>query len=530
MYLLTLIGAAAMFAANPSTPVKSNTSTATCWSRWETTLHSGKQYVAPCVDVRVRVDFAGPKNAQFHTYAFWDGGDEYRLRAAFPKPGAWNWRTDCSDATNKGLHQRGGSVRVSAYRGKNALMTHGFPRVSADHRYLCQADGTPFLWIGDTAWAGAGFAKDADWAGYLRDRVAKRFTVIQVGTAQDWGGPTDALGNPPFLNNDVNQPNPAFWRGYEQRIQAANDAGMVVMLVGLMEPRTRYPSVDTACAFARYLVARLHGNAVIFSPSFDSVYMEMADRVGEAVRDATHVHLITQHPGTPCGDPTQTFAERYFDQTYMDFSSVQSGHNEGNREKCARQAMEWNLHLYRRQPTKPIVNLEAMYDTEGRDNPIAFTGDDSRSLGWRSLLSGAVGYTYGTEIYLWHTDPAKPDYWRRTKALPSSDQITHLHDFFCSLPWWKLTPAPERVLNQPSAYTLHSCFALTADMKTGVAYLPADQQIELDMTGMRTGMRARWYNPRVGKYVSASFSIAQGTTQHFNGPGQGDWVLLITSK
>src|ERR1017187_3481995 len=39
--------------------------------------------------------------------------------------------------------------------------------------------------------------------------------------------------------------------------------------------------------------------------------------------------------------------------------------------------MEWNLHLYRRQPPKPVVNLEAMYDTEGRNNPAAFVADDA---------------------------------------------------------------------------------------------------------------------------------------------------------
>jgi hypothetical protein len=241
----------------------------------------------------------------------------------------------------------------------------------------------------------------------------------------------------------------------------------------------------------------------------------------------TQVHLITQHPGTPSGQATQIFAERYFDQPYLAFAGVQSGHNGGNRELCARQAMEWNLHLYRRQPAKPVVNLEAMYDTEGRDDPRAFTGDDARSLGWRSLLSGAAGYTYGTDLYQWRCDAAKGDDWRRAMALPSSRQMTALHDFFARLPWWKLIPAPERVRNQPAAWTRRSCFAVTDDLSMGVAYVPAQADVELDCTGMGPDLRVRWYNPREGRFEGPEIVAPQAAVQRFRPPGPADWALEL---
>jgi hypothetical protein len=43
-----------------------------------------------------------------------------------------------------------------------------------------------------------------------------------------------------------------------------------VLLVGLMEPVSRYPESSKACRFAQNIIARLFGNFVIFSPSFDS--------------------------------------------------------------------------------------------------------------------------------------------------------------------------------------------------------------------------------------------------------------------
>ena len=43
-------------------------------------------------------------------------------------------------------------VEVSPYEGNNPLYRRGFLRVSENRRYLVYGDGTPFLWIGDTAW------------------------------------------------------------------------------------------------------------------------------------------------------------------------------------------------------------------------------------------------------------------------------------------------------------------------------------------------------------------------------------------
>ena len=67
---------------------------------------------------------------------------------------------------------------------------------------------------------------------------------------------------------------------FERKIQRANEAGFVVALVGLMEPVDRYPESAAACLFARHMVARLFGNFVIFSPSFDSRFIPLADEVG----------------------------------------------------------------------------------------------------------------------------------------------------------------------------------------------------------------------------------------------------------
>jgi hypothetical protein len=500
------------------------------WARWETVLRSTRAYENPCRDVVLRVTYTGPTGQVQRAYGFWDAGDMFKIRCAFPAPGLWNWRTECSDTANAGLHAQTGTVSVTPYRGGNPLYRHGFLRVSANRRYLCYADNTPFLWMGDTAWVGPMKSTETDWESYLADRVSKHFTVIQIGPAPWWAGKQDTAGNSPFIGEGISRLNPAFWQAYERRVQRANEQGLFVLMVGVMEPTTRYPAAEDACLFARQIVARLNGNFIAFSPSFDSGYRPLGDEVGETIRDASSVHLITEHPGTTTGKPVNTIAETYFDRPYLDFAGDQTGHNGGNRELCARQALEWNLHLSRREPHKPVINLEAMYDTEGGT---AFKAYDARSLGWRSWLSGAMGYTYGTDLYHWETDPTKADYWRKAMSLPSSRQMTCLHDFLAGIDWWRLEPANGLVRNPPAEYLHRPALARTARGDLAIAYLPDGDEVTIGLSELPAPVMARWIDPTNGNCTAVGgLPFPNKGDRHFvppgrNAAGAGDWVLVL---
>jgi hypothetical protein len=209
------------------------------WQRWERALISTRSYPNPYADVTLRVIYTGPGNRIMRAYGFWDGADTFRIRCAFPVPGAWRWETECSDTTNTGLHQQRGQVEVSEYRGENALYSHGFPRVSDNRRHLAYADGTPFLWLGDTAWAVPHRASDEEWEAYLADRRAKHFTLVQVAPAPAWAGETNRQGQRPFTDKACTQWNPACWQSFERKMQRANEQGMVVLLVGVASARLR---------------------------------------------------------------------------------------------------------------------------------------------------------------------------------------------------------------------------------------------------------------------------------------------------
>lgn len=505
------------------------------WQRWEHTLTSTKDRANQYADAILRVRYAGPDGRTIDAFGFWDGDRTFRIRCAFPAPGLWRWETECSDATDSGLHGQRGTLSVEPYRGENPLYRHGFLRVSEDRRYLVHADGTPFLWMGDTAWAAPYRANDSEWETYLDDRAAKRFSLIQVVTPPRWG-PVDWRGEAPFDDDDLSRWNPAFWQAFERKVERVNATGLVLFLVGLMEPVRRYPPTDRACLFARNIVARLFGNGVIFSPSFDSRPTPLAHEVGRAAREATAVHLITQHPGTGGGTPAPTFALYYADQAYMDFVAVQSGHNNGDRTRCARQAIDWVLHLYRREPRKPVINVEAMYDGRGER---AWQAVDVRGLGWRSWLSGSMGYTYGAGdtppkvpqgsggIWRWVTDATKYDYWEKALQWESAVQMKYLRDFFAGFEWWRLEPAHELIRNQPGEVARRMVIATLPGRTMAVAYLPDNAAIELDVSGFPAPLVAQWFDPIRGDTTHLPGRIPNQGVQRFTPPTPGEWVLIL---
>jgi len=72
-------------------------------------------------------------------------------------------------------------------------------RVADNHRFFVKADGTPFFWLGDTAWSIFNHPTPAEVDVYLDDRAAKGFTVIQgVMALWDYSYRANPDGQMPF--------------------------------------------------------------------------------------------------------------------------------------------------------------------------------------------------------------------------------------------------------------------------------------------------------------------------------------------
>lgn len=533
---LLLIGSLALFGCQLAPPSATEpASTAVQWQRWEGALTAQRPPAQPYAGVSIDVRFTGPGDATFQVPTFWDGERGFRFRAAFPAPGLWRWVTTSNDVTDTGLHGRTGAVRVTAYSGENALYRHGDLRVSDDRRHLAHADGTPFLWIGDTGWNATWKGTAADWQHYVDTRARQRFSVLQVvvtGVQPRHSTPQPASGHAPFLAD--RRPNPLFWRDLEDKIAAANDRGLIVLLNGVGNAPAGFGAAQRPPAFARYLAGRLAGHLVIFSPSMDQRYDAQNDEAGARLRALT-THLVTQHPGTHFET-----AKRYHDAGYADFSGLQTGHHAGNLARAYSAARDWTLELWQRPPIKPVINIEAMYDALGSDQGPAWREQDARKLGWITWLAGSRGYTYGAGdvppkvpagaggVWRFNTDPAGYDYWRKALAWPSAGQMTHLRDFFAGIAWWRLEPTPDLVRNQVDDVTRKFAVSRSAAGDLLVAYLPENTEIALDLRGMAAGLTGRWFNPVTGRSVAVTESLAPNPHVTLRRPAAwSDAVLLL---
>ena len=109
-------------------------------------------------------------------------------------------------------------------------------RISENGRYFVKADGTPFFWLGDTAWSIFNHPKPEDVDLYLNDRAAKGFTVIQAYVIRGLGerhpdGEISLVGATPFVDRDPARPNEAFFRNVDYVVNRANELGLVMGLV-----------------------------------------------------------------------------------------------------------------------------------------------------------------------------------------------------------------------------------------------------------------------------------------------------------
>lgn len=149
------------------------------WSRFELQLTSSVQYENPLQGAALSVIFTSPGGETHRVNGFWDGDKTWRARFSPNTPGKWDWKTTCSDASNKGLHSQSGSFTCAAPTGKGRFEEHGAVRVSTNGFTLQHDDATPFFWLADTAWNGALLSTPKDWQFYLETRVRQKFSAVQ---------------------------------------------------------------------------------------------------------------------------------------------------------------------------------------------------------------------------------------------------------------------------------------------------------------------------------------------------------------
>ena len=484
-------------------------------TRWELTLTSTRTYANPFLDVTVIVEYTKAGALPLHGHGFWDGGATFKLRQAFPEPGTWHYKTTATDPANSGLHNREGDVHVLPYSGTNALYRHGFLQVSADRRSFVHADGTPFLWIGDTLWGATVWLTEAGFHTAVADRRAKHFTVLQTNVAR--ADEDDLAGDTPWQGDRWNV---RFMQKLDRMFSDANDQGLYLFVNGLVNL-----ALDRNIPYYERLVemigARYAAHYLSFASSMDDPYARLHEQLNAAIQRTAPRTLVTQHPGAATNDQGNVWtAEQYYDTPFVDYVMDVTG-GEGDLEMACQHAIEWSLRLYRHVPPKPVVNGAAWYE-----GVAGGTAEMTAHLGYLSLLSGNVGYTYGTN--LWNAMDADLPTWT---AMRGATYIQYLYDFFMALDEGRpFQPRHELIQNQATRYQDRMVLGVSEDGLTYAAFLPKGGTISVDLKALAgTTIGVTWYNPFTGQYHDQGTTPGGGVRSFLSpfGTSQSALVLMV---
>jgi hypothetical protein len=515
------------------------------WTVFESRLTSTVEYANPLWDVGGWVDFSAPSGKQLSVRPFWIGARDWGVRFCPDETGVWRWIARCSDSRNHGLNGISGTFECVEYEGDNPLYVHGSLKVAEGSHHLMFADGTPFLWLGDTAWNGVMLARGEDWNQYLQQRRRQRFSAIQFASMDGCLTRTNRSGKKASFATDPLRINPKFFQELDSKVEAVNRHGMLAVPVIFWtyhkdDPGRRLAEDDAIC-LGRYVVARWGAYQCVWCLAGDGIYDgengERWKRIGREIFSERHDRPVTMHPQS-----LRWVKAIFEDEEWYDFVGYQSGHGDSDEYLAwlinGPPAREWAS-----KPVLPIINLEANYEEHpAYHSGLPFSDYDVRVAAYRSLLvSPTAGVTYGhMAIWAWKEARTKaPCYdvglvppWRDGLNAPGLRSLSNLQKFFGAIPWWKLRPAPELVAESAQQQDVRACLtaSMADDRAAAVVYLPKGGTIRAQLGRLKRPLRSRWFNPVSGEWSEASIRSAEIVQEIISPSSQQDWVLYLSTE
>ena len=428
-------------------------------------------------------------------------------------------------------------------------------RVSENRRYLVRGDGTPFFYLGDTAWQLLQRLDRGEMEHYLEIRARQRFTVVQCVIL----GELDGLETPnregavPLHDLDPARPNPAYFELVDHLVDRAAAHGLHVALLptwGSHVEDREHPlfrnyhvfTPENALAYGRWLGQR-------YASRRNVIWMLGGDRAPtgqEAIWNALAAGLVETNPTALVTYHTRGYsaaAQFWNDAPWLDFNLVQSGHARFSTRN-------WQMieREYQRQPVRPVFDAEPCYE----DHPVAFqpsnptfTDYDVRKAAYWAVFAGAFGHTYGHHSVWQMYRPGRDrpllavtEAWWEGLGAPGARQMQHLRALVESRPF--LSRAPDQTLvSDVGADTDH--VQATRDGTPGAAdatylmvYFPLYRSLVIDVSRLSgETLRGWWFNPRTGESRLAGEIANPGTLDPVatwplpEGSRGPDWVLVI---
>ncbi|HZG56689.1 glycoside hydrolase family 140 protein [Paenibacillus sp.] len=422
-------------------------------------------------------------------------------------------------------------------------------QVSENGRFLVQADGTPFFWLGDTAWELFHKLDRAEAELYLDNRAERGFNVIQAVALAEFEGVTtgNAYDRLPLTRDAEGRWDPSnpdvggeydYWAHVDFVVDAAAARGMYIAVLPTWGDKYnrmwgKGPEIfepGNAYAYGKWLGSRyrdrpnvvwvLGGDRPLHTSKHHAIIRSMALGLKEGDEGG---HLIAFHPTGKEASSTYVHGEEW-----LDFNMIQSGHFAGNQQNADMIEKDYN-----RLPTKPILDAEPCYE----DHPIDFQAAngyfdpaDVRKAAYYAVFSGAFGHTYGHHS-IWSMTTEPNEYfimsWKDAVLRPGAAQMRHVRRLIEARPFLERVPDQGLLAGNDAGANRQ---VATRGAKYAMAYSPNGLRLRISMGRIQGArVRASWYDPRTGTFSTFGEYENRGVAE-FVPPSSGrgdDWVLVL---
>ena len=430
------------------------------------------------------------------------------------------------------------------WEGPSVNFSHGKLLVSENRRFLVFEDGTPFFYLGDTAWELFHRLTREETEVYLENRREKGFTVIQAVILAELDGlnTPNMEGEKPLIDYDPEKINETYFQHVDWVIRKAEEKGMFIGLLPTWGDKVDKQWGVGPVVFDS-LKARIYGEYLgkRYQGFKNIIWINGGDRqgggnnfpvwkaLGEGIKRNDKNHLMTFHPwgGT-------SSSAWFHHEDWLDFNMMQTGH--GERSYAAYKKLL--IPDYGLVPVKPTFDGEPRYE----DHPCNwqpeilgwFDDADVRQAAYWNLFSGGFGHTYGCHAVWQMLAPGRTpvglarNTWYDDLDLPGAWDMIHVRKLMESRPMTGRIPFQKIIKN---SYMPETDFMVATRGRNYIfVYMPTGGSVTLDLNlcGWDEA-RIWWFNCRNGQ-IKDGGKTATGQVKTFQPEtgGRGkDWVLIL---
>lgn len=431
---------------------------------------------------------------------------------------------------------------------------NGKLRVSDNKRYLQHENGTPFFWLGETAWLLPSRSNRDEVDFFMSETKKNGYNVLQISTLHTIPAMNvyghEALPNGFDFKNIDQKGVYNYWKHVDYIVERAekNDIYIAIVCVWGTPVQHKGMTIEDAKKYGKFLGERYkkYPNIIwmIGGDVRGDIEPEVWQVLAKTIRSIDSDHLMTFHPRG------RTMSTTWFNnEEWLDFNMFQSGHRRYNQRKgdgdypIEENTEEDNWRFAERSlavsPLKPVIDGEPSYEDIPHGlhdfNERRWLAEDVRRYAYWSVFAGSFGHTYGHNSTMQMLRPgylasfgAKKPWWEAIHD-PGCQQMKYIKKLMLAFPFFDRIPDQSVIAGTNGSQ--YERVIGTRGNDYILLYNYTNRKIEIDMTKISgTKKKAWWYSPVDGN-VEYIGEFADGKQQFIHDSGYrpgNDWVLIIT--